>query len=244
MLRAMTLLLIGATREAQDLARRLGQAGRSVLRRQSPSGRDPDMADEELSDEVRIGNLLAAGRVRAVLDMGHPFEAELSARLWRVARERGLDHLRWMRAPWAPGEADRWTAVRDEAAAGAAIPDGAVVFVATGRESLTGLAPLAARATLWCRVLSAPETAWPFATGGWLPGTPPFSVEAEMATLRDIGADWMVARNAGGQGNLSKFVAAARLGLPVAMIDQPAPPEGMAVTRDMARAEAFADRWA
>lgn len=240
----MSLLLIGGTRDADEIARHLASAGRSVLRRRSPSGRDPESRDEELTDEVRIAGLLGRAGLRAVLDAGHPFDAGLSDRLWRMAQARGMPYLRYLRRPWVPGAHDRWTPVADEAAAVRLIPDGAGVFLATGRESLPAFAPLAARgARIWCRVLSEAADRFPFAQGGWLRGDPPFSRADEVALFRDKGIDWLVARNAGGAGNLSKFEAAAELGLPVAMIDQPVPPPGMEVTRDRDVALDWAKQW-
>lgn len=237
----MTLLLIGATAEATALAAEMSAAGLAIVHRRSPGGRDPAARDEELSDEVRLRGLITEIRPRAVLDMGHPFEAELSARAWRVAREAGVAHLRYLRPPWQAAPADHWHPARDAAHAADLVPDGAVVFLATGREALADFAPLARRgATLWCRVLSAPPGAFPFARGGWLPGNPPFSIAAEEACFSDIGAEWMVVRNAGGRGNLAKLEAARAREMQVVMIDQPVPPPEMSVTRDLTQARAFA----
>ena len=65
-------------------------------------------------------------------------------------------------------------------------------------------------------------------------GHPPFSVEDEMALFERLKIDWLVLRNAGGERSMSKLIAARHLGLPVAMIDRPAPVSPSVETVDQA----------
>lgn len=237
----MTLLLVGATAEAMQLADWLTEGGLAFVHRRSPAGRDPAALDEELSDEVRLTGLIRHARPRAVLDMSHPFDAEVALRLWRVAEAEGTPYLRYLRAPWQAGPGDLWHPVPDPGHLAEVIPARSVVFLAAGREALTDCAALAARGdTIWCRVLSEPHQPFPFARGGWLRGQAPFSREDEIACFRHIAAEWMIVRNAGGAGNTTKLEAARALGMQVAMIDQPKPPAGAEVTCDLARARSFA----
>ena len=68
---------------------------------------------------------------------------------------------------------------------------------------------------------------FPFEGGRFLRGDGPFTVEGGEALLRELGVDWLVVRNAGGEGARPKLHAARNLGLKVGMIARPAPPEGV-----------------
>lgn len=165
---------------------------------------------------------------RAVLDMRHPFA--LPSRL-----DSDAPILRYLRPEWVPEAGDRWTAIPDATHVATITNPGDVVFVATGRGRLGEMSGLRDR-VVWWRRRGPVETAFPFAQGGWLTETGPFTVAEERALFEQLGVDWLVLQNAGGEGARPKLDAARDLGLRVAMIARPAPPPGAVADLDTLRA--------
>ena len=60
-------------------------------------------------------------------------------------------------------------------------------------------------------------------------GDPPFDVAQEQALFQDLAVDLLICRNLGGLPSRPKIDAARKLGLPVILIDRPAPPKGAQV---------------
>jgi precorrin-6A/cobalt-precorrin-6A reductase len=171
---------------------------------------------------------LADHRVAAVVDATHPFAARISARTARICAAAGVPSVQLLRPGWTEAPGDRWTRIDAPEAAADLIAPGAVVFLATGREGLERFASLAPR-RVWCRVIDAPGGPFPFAGGAFLTGRPPFAVDAEIATFRDLGVDWLVTKESGGDASRTKLDAARALGLPVALLRRPAPAGGTVV---------------
>ncbi len=165
--------------------------------------------------------LLHAEGIGAVVDATHPFAARITARTAAVCAREGVPYLRLERPGWTAGPGDRWTWVDDATGAVNAIPAGAAVFLATGRQSVTEFAGL--QGPVWCRVIDPPEVAFPLARGGWVVGRPPFGMVEEVALFRRLGVAWIVAKDSGAAEAEGKLAAARELGLPVAMIRRPAP---------------------
>jgi len=70
---------------------------------------------------------------------------------------------------------------------------------------------------------------FPLANGAFVIGRPPFSVEEEMATLKERKITTLVSRNSGGTGGLEKLLAAQRLGIRIIMVARPDYPESARV---------------
>jgi precorrin-6A/cobalt-precorrin-6A reductase len=117
-----------------------------------------------------------------------------------------------------------WTLVPDLATAAGTLSAGSHVFLATGRGSLEAFA---ARPDVefTTRVIDETDAAFPLVQGRFLVSKPPFSVEDEVETLRDLGVSALVARNSGGTGGIEKVIAAGRLGIDVVMVARPQLPK-------------------
>lgn len=221
----MTLLILGGTGEARQLAQSL--AGRDAVVSLAGATRTP----EPLPLPTRVGGFggeagfrayCSEAGISAVLDATHPFADRITRRTARLCADMGLPYVQLLRQPWDPEPGDRWTEIATEAEAAAYIPAGATVFLATGRQTLAGFANLAGRRVI-CRQIDPPDAPFPFAGGEFLIGRPPFSVADETALFRQLGVDWLVVKNAGGKASKTKLIAARDLGLPVLMIARPAP---------------------
>ncbi len=230
----MNLLLLAGSGEARTIARALaGMEGVNTIASLAGTTRAP----MDLGVPTRVGGFggrvgfeafLEAERIDAVLDATHPFAGRISRRTADVCRHRDLPCLQVLRPPWRPGPGDRWIFIDNESEAAGHIPEGATVFLATGRQTLLRFANLAGR-YLICRRIDAARQPFPFENGEYLVGRGPFTVAEEIALLRARGVEWLVVKNSGGAGGWPKLEAARALGLPVVMINRPPPPP--AVTR-------------
>lgn len=225
----MTLLLLAGTAEAQQIALVLAAEERSAIASLAGATRAPramvlPTRIGGFGGEAGFARYLEEAGITAVLDATHPFAAHISDRTARVCAATGVPYCQVLRPEWAPQAGDRWTMIAAEEEAAAHIPEGATVFLATGRQGLARFANLTGR-YLICRVIDPPETAFPLENGAFLVGRPPFPPEAERALFENLGVDWLVVKNAGGQASESKLEAARVLGLPVAMISRPPQPD-------------------
>ncbi len=221
----MTLLLLAGTGEARTIAEALADAKIPAVASLAGATRQP----AELAISTRIGgygdaagfrNYLSEAGISALLDATHPFAVRMSRRSLSVATELGLPYAQYLRPAWHPGPGDDWRMLGAEHEAAVHIPKGTTVFLATGRQTLDHFANLMGR-RLICRQIDPPGRPFPFPGGEFRIGRPPFSIEEEVALFRELGVDWLVVKNAGGEASRSKLDAARQLGIPVAMIRRP-----------------------
>ena len=237
------ILLLAGTSDARRLAQAMAARGLSALASLSGATREPaalplPTRTGGFGGEEGFAAFLDANPVTAVIDATHPFAARITARTHRLCAARALPLLRLDRAPWGAGEGR--TLVADAAEAIRLIPPEATVLLTTGRQSLSAWAGLrAARAYL--RVIDPPARPFPL-PGGWEVARPPFTREAEAATLRRLGATHLVAKDSGGEEGRAKLDAALALGLPVLLLRRPLAPEGLQAVATVAEALAWAER--
>jgi len=227
----MRLLLLAGTTEARHLAGALASETRvTVIASLAGATRMP----RPLGVATRIGGFggaegfadyLRRERINAVLDATHPFASAMSHRTAQVCQGDGVPYMQFLRPTWMPAPGDRWTFLNTEEDAARHIPEGARVFVATGRQTLERYVNMTGRYMI-CRQIDPPEGRFPLDMGYFLVSRPPFSVESETLLFQRLAIDWLVVKNAGGPSSRAKLDAARRLNLPVAMIRRPLQPEG------------------
>jgi len=238
-----TVLILGGTAEARDLAARLdGTPGLRVVSSLAGRVRDPALP----LGEVRIGGFggpdgladwLRGQAVTAVVDATHPFARQISDNAAAACAAVGIPLLSLVREPWAPSDGDAWHQVDSVAAAAAAVPGlGKRAFLTTGRQEL---APFAALDGVWflIRCVDPPEGPLPRSRQVIL-ARGPYDADAELALMREHAIDVLVTKNSGGPLTAGKLAAARRLGIPVVMVRRPPLPD---VPRCSATAEAA--RW-
>ena len=229
----MTLLLLAGTSEAQQIARVLVQEGVSAIASLAGSTRQPAPTglpthSGGFGGEDGFRSFVRDNDITAVLDATHPFAYRISMRTARICAEQNIPYCQLLRPAWTPGPDDLWTQVAKEEDVARYVAPGETVFLATGRKTLDRFANLAGN-RLICRQIDPPDRPFPFPNGEYLIGRPPFSVEAEVDLFKQLGVDWLVVKNAGGEASTSKLVAAQQLGIKVAMIARPPQPDAPAV---------------
>lgn len=226
----MRLLLLAGTFEARQIAAALSREQRLTA---IASLARPERRPAPLGIPTRIGgwggpeafaDWLEAERIEAILDATHPFAVAMSHRAAKTASDKGIDYLQFLRPPWMPQVGDNWVFLNQEEDAAHHIPQGARVFVATGRGSMEALRPLEGR-ELYVRVTGPPAARFPLAKGRFVNGRPPFSMADEVTLFQTLGVDWLMTRNSGGTGSRAKVDAARQMGLPVAMVRRPFQPQ-------------------
>ncbi len=226
-----TILILGGTAEAAELARALsGDAGVATIT--SLAGRT--RAPAAVPGAVRVGGFggaqalagyLRSEKIDLVVDATHPFAARISRNAAEACETAGVPRLLPARPPWRAQAGDTWLSATDAEAAAAALPAlGRRAFLAIGRQELAAFAGLA---ELWflVRLVEEPEAPPPLANYHLVLGRGPFAVAQERELLREHRIEVVVSKNSGGAGAAAKIVAARELELPVVMIERPTAPE-------------------
>lgn len=222
--------MLGGTTEASDLAKALADQGVPAIF--SYAGRTDAPKVQPLP--ARIGGFggvsglveyLRTEAITHIVDATHPFAAQMSRHAVEAAAETGLPLLALGRDPWRATAEDRWTLVPDIAAAVDALPqDLARVFLAIGRQHLEDFAASPQHHYI-LRLVDPPLGLLPLPICTPIIARGPFTLEGDLALMREHRVSHVVAKNAGGIGARAKLDAARALGLPVIMIDRPPVPD-------------------
>ena len=224
-----TVLLLGGTGEARELAARL--AGVGELRVVSSlAGR---VARPALPVGVtRTGGFGGVDGLAAwlhdhapaiVVDATHPFASGITENAVRAGRLTTTPLLRLQRPAWDPEP--NWHSVPTVAAAAEALPTlGIRPFLTTGRGGLECFLPRPVTALVRC--VDPPTFPLP---SGWelILDRGPYLAGNERTLMSDHHVDVLVTKNSGGELTRAKLTAAAGLDLPVVVVERPALRETM-----------------
>lgn len=235
----MTVLVLGGTREARDLARALHDDGLDFVSSLAGRVRRPCMPVGHTrvggfgGAEGLVDHLVERGIV-AVVDATHPFAEGISANAAIACRRAGVPLLRLARPGWS-GEraAARWHWVGDhDSAARAAARLGTRILLTTGRQRLdrfTG--PLAAHRVV-ARVVDPLDGPVP---AGWtvLLDRGPYDLQGERRLMREHGIDVLVTKDSGGDHTRAKLDAADEMGTETVVVRRPQPDAGVPSVSDV-----------
>jgi precorrin-6A/cobalt-precorrin-6A reductase len=236
----LEILILGGTTEARRLAERLA-ADRRFHATLSLAGRTMDPLPLALptrfggfGGERGLADYIADKRIGALVVATHPFAARIAVNAAAAVKSTGVPSLQWLRPAWERQPGDDWHlfASLDElvGAIGAAPRR---VFVTIGRQEPHAFERAPQHHYLF-RSIDAidPPLALPRAETILARG--PFAVEDEMELMAERGIEIVVSKRSGGAATYGKIEAARRLGLPVYLVDRPAP-------ADLPRVETLAE---
>ncbi|WP_309113495.1 cobalt-precorrin-6A reductase [Saccharothrix sp.] len=192
--------------------------------------------------EVRIGGFggveglveyLHRERVSAVVDATHPFAEGITANAAEACRVAGVPLVVLRRPGWEAVEGDDWTWVDSLAEAADAVGERRA-FITTGRQGLKAFRSGVAR------TVDPPEPPVPGVK--ILLGRGPYTVDSELALMREHRIRVLVTKDSGGPMTAAKLTAARQLGIPVIVVRRPALPDGVEVVGTVAEAVDWVSR--
>lgn len=224
----MTTLVLAGTSEAKKVCQNLAELDSDVIASLAGVTRNP----AKLAVKTRIGgfggldgfkDFCAENKITKILDATHPFASKMTQTALQVGALLDIPTAILQRQSWVATDEDDWHPVATIHEATKIVPEGANVFVGTGRQTLAELEILRSR-TLLMRVIDPPINDFPYENGRYIVGKAPFSVEDEIALFQREKIDWLLVKNSGGEASFSKLAAARVLKIPVAMIKRPSIP--------------------
>ena len=214
------ILLLGGVGDALAIARRLAPQDIYSL---AGLGKVP----ADLPCQVRVGGyggaeglaaFMAAEGIDLLLDITHPYAAQISANAARAAELSGVPCWALRRPGWQAGGGDDWREVADWAALSAALEPFQRPLFTLGREPLAHLQAIPLHQHWTVRCLDD------------YPGTPrarvigargPFNLADERALFAAGQFDVLISKNSGSSATDPKLQVARELGLPVLLLARP-----------------------
>jgi precorrin-6A/cobalt-precorrin-6A reductase len=238
------VLILGGTRDAVDLAGGAAALdGYEIIYSLAGVTQNPNLPGCEVRSggfggPEGLGEYIQNNRINAVIDATHPFAAGITANAYSACRISDVPRLKYLRPPWQPGPDDDWidAAFTGDAATYLAAHPGSA-FLTIGGRDLGAFAGLKDCRFL-VRYIHAPKGGVPLDNCEVVVDRGPFDEAGETELMRSQGVQYLVSKNSGGDGAAAKLGAARALGIPVIMINRPAPPEG-----PIAETEADALAW-
>lgn len=214
------ILLLGGVGDALVIARRLAPQDIYSL---AGLGKVP----ADLPCQVRVGGyggaeglaaFMAAEGIDLLLDITHPYAAQISANAARAAELSGVPCWALRRPGWQAGGGDDWREVADWSALSAALEPFQRPFFTLGREPLAHLheIPLSQYWTVRC-LDDYPGNSRARVIGA----RGPFNLADERALFAAGQFDVLISKNSGSSATDPKLQVARELGLPVLLLARP-----------------------
>jgi precorrin-6A/cobalt-precorrin-6A reductase len=251
-----TLLILGGTAEAGELARRMTSAHGETLRvisslagRIEATGNQRRNWGSRIPGEVRIGGFggqqgledyLKQQEVDWLIDATHPFAANISRNARRACEAQKVERIVLDRPPWRKHPGDQWVELPDMTAVAKSLPWlGRRVFLTLGEGGLKAFARLRQpdhpKSWFLVRLISSPEGPLPLGTEGKdyevILGRGPFSLDEERALIDCHHINVLVAKMSGGTATEAKIIAAREARIPVLFLSRPPPEPGPRLER-------------
>jgi precorrin-6A/cobalt-precorrin-6A reductase len=230
----MTVVILGGTAEARQLAAALIADGIEVVSSLAGRVRNPRLP----AGPVRIGGFGGADglaaylrdhHVSALVDATHPFAVQITTNALQAASVTNTPLIRLERPGWSEHPlSGGWMWVADAASACVTADSASRPFLTTGRQSLPDFDSWAHRDVL-VRLVDPPTSPVP---QRWtvITSRGPYCYAGERQILDEYAVDALLTKDSGGSHTAAKLEAAADLGIPVIVIARPEHPPVPTVT--------------
>lgn len=219
----MRILLLGGIGESLQLAHRLAHRHEltySLAGRVRPKAVLPCKVRVGAFDGVeKLQTLLCRNGIELLLDITHPYAAQISREAVLAAKQAGIPVWAYRRPPWQPEAGDRWWPFQDWSELRIALAAFRRPLFTIGLEPLQHSHEIPPDQHWLVRCLEAqPEPSLRLTV---LNAIGPFILEEELHLLRQWQVDVLVSKNSGGKAVAAKLQAARSTGIPVLMWQRP-----------------------
>ena len=159
--------------------------------------------------------------VDAIIDLTHPYAAQMSRNANDAAEMAEVKLIRFMRPAWQAGKGDSWQYFENWHDMAKALPSGARVFLAGGSGALAVFSQLD-HVDIWARGLNQNNNT-KSNNISFIESLPNKKSEDEEALFKMHDITHICAKNSGGTASIAKLHAARALGLAVWLLSRPEP---------------------
>lgn len=220
------ILILGGTGDAHRIALELQSAGIDFTvslagATKRPTRRSYPVRTGGFGGVEGLAKYLEDYKVTGMVDATHPFAQNISESAVEAARKTGVPMVRYLRVDWDVSDVSACQFVQDLDEAARILPSGARAFLTVGGNSLK---PFVSRPDVWFLFRGVEPMENPFSQGEALVQRPPFTLQSEIALMKEHAITHLVTKNAGGEQTRAKIDAAKELGIPVIMVERPVLP--------------------
>ncbi len=240
-MRDKTILILGGTGPARDLANALNRKYRVITslagRTQSPLKPAGELRVGGFGGIKALAEYLVSENIDVLVDATHPFAAIISTNAAQAAALSNVAHVILQRPPWQPGPGDQWENFPDLKTASLSLKPDARCFLTIGRQQLE---PFRHRQDVWflVRMIDPPQSLLSLTNHKVVTGLPPANAGDEKALMQRYNIDTLITKNSGGIQSAAKLEAAQELGIRVMIIQRPELPPG-----DVVETVKAVERW-
>ncbi len=222
----MSLLVLGGTAEARQLAKHLHHIGLDVTYSIAGLVRAPDLENIVISGGFSqfggLSNYVRDNKIFAILDVTHPYAVNISQQAIEAAKVNQIPCWRYTRPPWQPDEGDDWETFESWASLLPLLFNRQSVFFAAGQLEENLVNQLGQLKFNQMVVRTAVKSGFVLPEQiNWIKAIGPFDFESELALLKRYQTDALVCKNSGGDATVAKLAAARQLGIRVFMYKRP-----------------------
>jgi len=224
------ILILGGIHEAKQLASKLTKLPNVKIiyslagKTQNPNVPNCEIITGGFGGIQGLSSYIKTLGFDLVIDATHPFATQIANNAYTSSKRTGTAYIKLCRKPWESDIINWTSAINPEDAARKLAKMGNRVFLTTGIHALQHFSLLENKWFL-IRLIESSSSLPSLQNFEVLLDRGPFEQLEELELLKRNRIDTIVSKNSGGSFP-EKLEASHKLGIPILMIEQPAPPRG------------------